>query len=81
MRTRCAVALLGLAMLAGMACEAEHGKGGFIDRAVAKDLREMAPHPCPKGMDWGLDPMGPPDCVEEGNPYPECKAGCFKSNE
>lgn len=74
-------AFVMLTLIAGIACEAEHGKGGFIDRAVAKDLREMVPHPCPKGMEWKPDPSGPPDCVGDGEPYPECKLGCFRRNE
>jgi hypothetical protein len=78
MRTR---VLVALAMMAGGACEAEHGKGGFIDRAMAKDLRENAPRACEQGKAWRRSSRAPADCKRVDDPRMECKLDCFGPDE
>lgn len=72
-----------LTLMAGVACEAEHGKGGFVDRAMAKDLRKRAPHHCGKGRSWRASKDAPSYCrdEEEDDSRPECEAACRGPNE
>lgn len=70
------LACVMLTLMAGVACEAEHGKGGFIDRAVAKDLRENGPHNCKNGETWRPPQGAPSDCEGDEDLRPECRVRC-----
>jgi len=69
------VGLLASVLLVGLACEMEWGKGGFVDRAMAKDVRELVPEDCEAGEVWGRSVRAPKDC-QVNDPRDACQKKC-----
>ena len=79
--TRPSLALLALFWFSSSGCEAEHGKGGFIDRSIAEDLRQQdSIETCTDGKRWSPHKPSIRDCATHA-PRPVCKPGCYGSDE
>lgn len=67
-------------MMLGSACGAEWGRDGFIDRAVAKDIRENARHRCAGGKEWRRSLRAPDDCGNNDR-REACRERCLSPGE
>lgn len=76
-----AFALLTLLWFLASGCEAEHGKGGFIDRALAEDIRQQdSVETCTDGKRWDTHDPNIRDCAAH-DPRLGCKPGCYGLKE
>ncbi len=74
------VTLLVLMLMLGLACEMEWGKGGFIDRSMAKDVRESVAEQCETGKTLRRSVRAPGDCLAD-DARDECRIACFAPGE
>jgi hypothetical protein len=78
---RFSIAVLALLCLFSSGCEVEHGKGGFIDRAMAEDLRQQGSvETCTDGKRWLPHKPSARKCATN-DPRPACTPGCYGSDE